>query len=125
VASCSSYTQFTHDFDFDSVKHESAYTPFATLVFCSPINTLAAPDTVYNSALCATARQDPQLSAFTSSTAGQTDTSGAGTGHASGAANSSPVETSTPTATPSPQRTCRGPHPAGQRVVLQINWTVR
>jgi len=101
VASCSSYSQFTHD--YDSVKHESAYTPFALLVFCWPTNTPAAPDAVYNSTLCTTARQqDPEISALTASTAGQAGTSGAGT-DASGGANSSPVEPSTPTATPSPQ----------------------
>lgn len=101
VASCSSYSQFTHD--LDRVKHESAYTPFATLVFCSPTNIPTAPDPVYNSALCATARQqDPQLSALTSSTAGHADTSGAGTANDSGG-NSTPVEPATPTATPSPQ----------------------
>ncbi len=102
VASCSSYSQFTHD--YDSVKHESAVAPFVILTFCSPTNTPMAPDPVYNSALCISARQqDPQLSALTASTAGQADTSGAVTGNDSGGANSTPVEPSTPTATPSPQ----------------------
>ncbi len=102
VASCSSYSQFTHD--YDSVKHESAVAPFVILTFCSPTNTPTAPDPVYNSALCISARQqDPQLSALTASTAGQADTSGAVTGNDSGGANLTPVEPSTPTATPSPQ----------------------
>ncbi len=102
VASCSSYSQFTHD--FDSVKHESAVAPFVILTFCSPTNTPTAPGPVYNSPLCISARQrDPQLSALTASTAGQAETSGAVTGNDSGGANSTPVEPSTPTATPSPQ----------------------
>ena len=34
VASCSSYSQFTHD--YDSVKHESAVAPFVILTFARP-----------------------------------------------------------------------------------------